>query len=167
MGHHEEADGFEAEVAGVAEVLDGDVGFGAVGGDAADGGAVVLGDLDVFFDADAGQHEERDFGVLGCVGGDGDEFLFGGFGESVVEGGSAEAVAVGDFDDGDAGVVEGGDDVADFGGGELVAFVVGAVTQGGVGDPDVEISREWHGRVSLRPARLRRAQGLGVDGVEG
>ena len=65
MGHHQEADGFEAEFAGESEVLDRDVGFGAVGGDADDGHAGVAAGAHVVHGADAGDHEGGDLGVLG------------------------------------------------------------------------------------------------------
>src|SRR5699024_2414864 len=124
---------------GVAEVLDRDVGLGAVGGDAADGAAVVARGEDVVLDAQSGQREERDLGLGGGLGRDLDEFLVVGLGEAVVEGGAAEAVTVGDLDDGHPGTVEGPDDVAHVLDRELVALVVRAVAQGRVGDPDVEI----------------------------
>ena len=41
VGHHQEADGLEADLAGQTEVLDRDVGLGAVGGDADDRHAEV------------------------------------------------------------------------------------------------------------------------------
>ena len=47
MAHHQEPDGLQAQLAGQPEVLDRDVGLGAVGGDAADLSAVVLSGTDV------------------------------------------------------------------------------------------------------------------------
>src|SRR5699024_2313389 len=58
---------------------------------------------------------------------------------AVVERGSTEAVAVGDLDDGHTRAVEGADDVAHVLDRALVALVVRAVPQRGVGDPDVEL----------------------------
>ena len=54
MAHHQEADGLQPELAGEAEVLLRGVGLGAVGRDAADLAAVVLGGTDVVLGADAG-----------------------------------------------------------------------------------------------------------------
>ena len=53
VAHHQEADGLQAELAGQPEVLDRDVGLGAVGGDPADLAAVVLRGADVVLGADA------------------------------------------------------------------------------------------------------------------
>ena len=138
MAHHQKADGLQTEVAGEAEVLDRDVGLGAVGGDPADRGAVVVGGLDVLLDAQSGQHQEGDLGVLGGLRRELDQFLLGGLGEAVVEAGATEAVTVGHLDHRHTGVVEGGDDALHLFLGELVALVVRAVAQRGVGDPDVE-----------------------------
>src|SRR3546814_16260304 len=80
-------------------------------------------------------------------------------GEPVVERRSAEAVSVGDLDDRDAGTVERGDDVAHLLGHELVALVVRAVTQAGVGEAQVEARRGIH--VGPGPA-----QGIGLRGGE-
>ncbi len=99
--------------------------------------AVVLRLLDVLLGAHAGQHQERDLGLLRRLGGELDQFLLGGFGEPVVEGGAAETVTVGDLDDRHTGGVEGGDDGADLVLGELVALVVRTVAQRRVGDADV------------------------------
>ena len=65
VGHHQKPDRLQAEVSRQPEVLDGHVGLGAVGGDAADRPAVVLGLLDVLLGAHPGQHQKRDPGGLG------------------------------------------------------------------------------------------------------
>ena len=64
VGHHQEPDGFQAQLAGQPEVLDRHVGLGAVGGDSADRPAVVLRFFDVVLGAHPGQHQERDLGVF-------------------------------------------------------------------------------------------------------
>ena len=137
VAHHQEADGLQTEFAGQPEVLDRDVGLGAVRGDPADRAAVVLGLLDVLLGAHAGQHQEGDLGFLRRLGGDLDQLLLGRLGEAVVEAGATEAVAVGHLDHRHAGGVEGGDDGADLLLGELVALVVRAVPQRRVGHADV------------------------------
>ena len=106
-------DGFHAELAGVLEVLDGDVGFGAVGGDAGHGCAGLVRLVQVVDGAQAREHQHRDLGVFRFVHGGPDQVQFRGEGEPVVEGGPAQAVAVGDFDDLDLGVVQGADHGAD------------------------------------------------------
>ena len=124
VAHHQEPDSLQAELAGQTEVLDGHVGLGAVSGDPADRAAVVLRLLDVLLGAHTGQHQERDLGFLGRLGGQLDQFLFGRLGEAVVEARPAQPVAVGDLDDGHARGVQRRDDRADFVLGELVALVV-------------------------------------------
>ena len=121
------------------EVLLGGVRLGAVRGDPADGAAVVLGLQDVVLGADAGQHQERDPGLLRGLGRDLDQLLLGGVREAVVEARPAEAVTVGHLEDGHPRVVERGDHRAHLVGGELVALVVRAVAQAGVGQADVEV----------------------------
>ena len=135
--HHQEPDGFQSQLPGQAEVLDGHVGLGAVGGDPADRPAVVLRFLDVLLGAHAGQHQEGDLGLFGRLGGQLDQFLLGSLGEPVVEARAAQPVTVGDLDDRHARGVQGGHDGTHLFLGELVAFVVGAVPQRRVGQPDV------------------------------
>ena len=137
VGHHQEPDGFQAQLAGQPEVLDRDVGLGAVGGDPADRAAVVLRLFDVFLGADAGQHQEGDLGLFGGLGGELDQLLLGRLGEPVVEARATQPVAVRHLDDRHARVVERGHDGADLVLGELVTLVVRAVAQGRVGHPDV------------------------------
>jgi hypothetical protein len=136
--HHQEADGLKADAAGYLEMLDGDVRLGAVGGDPADRGAVVGRLADVFRDAKAGQHQERDLGLLRGRHGRGDQVLVRHGAEAVVERRAAEAVAVRHLDDRHACLVKGGDDAAHVPDGELVPDRVRAVAQRGVGDADVQ-----------------------------
>ena len=117
-------DGLQAELAGQPEVLDRDVGLGAVGGDPADRPAVVLRLLDVLLGADAGQHQERDLGFLRGLGRQLDQLLLGGLGEPVVEARPAQPVTVGHLDDRHPGGVQRRDDRADLVLGELVPLVV-------------------------------------------
>ncbi len=148
--HHEEPDGLQAEFAGEAEVLDGDVRLGAVGGDPADRGAVVRGLADVVLEAETRQHQEGDLRPAGGLHRGLDELLLRGVAEAVVEGGPAEAVAVRDLDDGHARVVECADDGGDVVDGELVLLGVGSVPEGRVGDPDVQVGAVGHGSCSPR-----------------
>ena len=153
VAHHQEADGLQAELAREPEVLLGDVGLGAVGGDPADHAAVVLGGADVVLGADAGQHQEGDLRVLRRLRGDLDELLLGGVREAVVEARPAEPVAVGHLEHRHTGLVERGDHRAHLVAGELVPLVVRPVAQAGVGQADVEV-------VAPRPVELVRAGGL-------
>jgi hypothetical protein len=63
--HHQEADGLQPEVARDVQVLDGDVGVGAVRGDAGDRDAEVRDRPQVVDRADAGQQEIGDPRVPG------------------------------------------------------------------------------------------------------
>ena len=148
-------DGLEAELAGEPEVLARDVGLGAVRGDPADLAAGVLGRADVVLGAEAGQHEEGDLGLLGRLHRGADQVELGRVAEAVVERRAAEAVAVGDLDDRHAGVVEGGHDVDDVLGRELVALGVRAVAQRRVGDAQVERRRCRASGRSLGTGMLR------------
>ena len=98
VGHHQEPDGFQAQLTRQPEVLDRDVGLGAMGGDPADRAAVVLRLLDVLLGAHAGQHQEGDLGLFRRLGRELDQLLLGGLGEAVVERRAAQPVAVGHLD---------------------------------------------------------------------
>ena len=163
MAHHQEADGLQAQLAGQPEVLDRDVGLGAVGGDPADRAAVVLRLLDVLLGADTGQHQEGDLGFLGRLGRQLDQLLLGGLGEPVVEARPAQPVAVGDLDDRHAGGVQRRDDRADLVLGELVALVVRPVAQRRVGHPDVpdRVEEDVVGAHAWPPAVSSRSRFLG------
>jgi hypothetical protein len=144
--HHEEPHRLQAALAGQAEVLHGDVGLGAVGGDPAHGGAVVGRGEDVVLHADAGQHEKSDPGRACARHGDLDELLFRGVAEAVRERRATESVSVRHLDHRYPGGVERRDDGLDLRGGELVALGVRAVAQRGVGDPHVEVGGEGAGQ---------------------
>ncbi|SKU49982.1 Uncharacterised protein [Mycobacteroides abscessus subsp. abscessus] len=135
--HHQEANGFQTALTGEPEVLDRDVGLGAVSGDATDRPAVALRLDDVFLGAYARQHQEGDLGIRRGLGGKLDQFLLRGFRESVVERGSAQTVAVSHLDDRDAGAVQRRHDSPHLVRGELMPLVVRAVTQRRIGDPHV------------------------------
>ena len=104
--HHQEADGVHAELARRLDVLPGDVGLGAVGGDAHAARARVIGVLEVVHGADAGQEQHGDDGVLALLGDRRDPFAVVVRAEAVVEGRAGEAVAVADLDGVDTGAVE-------------------------------------------------------------
>ena len=140
MAEHEEADGLHAERPGRTEVLDRDVGLGAVGRDPGDRGAGRVGVLQLVHRAEAGEHEDGDPGLGGLVDGRRDELHLVDLGEAVVEARAAQAVTVRDLDDLHAGPVEGVHDTAHLLLGELVAHGVRAVAQGGVGDPQVALA---------------------------
>ena len=142
--HHQEPDGLQIQVASQSEVLDRDVGLGAVRRDPDHGDPEVGDGADVVLGAEAGQHERGDLRLLGLVDGGGDQRPLVLEGESVVERRSAEAVAVGDLDDRHAGTVESGDDAAHHLLVELVTLGVRSVTQRRVGDADVELVRVRH-----------------------
>ena len=138
VGHHQEADRLEPELAGEAEVLDRHVGLGAVGGDPDQADTDVDAGADVVLGADAGQHQRRDLGLGGGLDGGGHEVTLVDQRPAVVVARPAEAVAVGDLDHRHAGGVERADDGAHVLDGELVPLGVGAVAQRRVGHADVE-----------------------------
>ena len=110
--HHQEADGLQTTVTGHGEVLLGDVGLGAVGGDADHRHAEVVGGDDVVLDPEPRQHQRRDLGVACLVDGGLHQHLLVDEREAVVVGRTAEAVAVGDLDHRHPCVVEGAHDAA-------------------------------------------------------
>ena len=69
VGHHQEPHGLQADLAGEAEVLDRDVGLGAVRGDAHDRHADVLDRPDVVHRAEPREHERGDIGPARFVDG--------------------------------------------------------------------------------------------------
>ena len=118
------------------EVLDRDVGLGAVGGDPGHRRAGLAGVAQVVHRADAGDEQNGDPGRGGLLGAARIRTIVLDLGEAVVERRPADAVAVADLDDLDAGAVErvhGGPHLCL---GELVRHGVAAVAQRGVGDPD-------------------------------
>jgi hypothetical protein len=117
-------------------VLLGDVGLGAVGGDAGHPRAPLVHLAQVVGHPDAGQQQHGDAGAADGRGGRGDQLAVVGPGETVVERRAAEPVAVADLDDGHAGRVEAAGDLGDLLGGELVRQRVRAVAQGGVGQAE-------------------------------
>ena len=62
VGHHQEAGDVHAELAGGGDVLGGDVGLGAVGGDADRADAEVVGVAELLDGADAGQQQRGQAG---------------------------------------------------------------------------------------------------------
>jgi hypothetical protein len=152
VAQHEEADRLHAQPPRLAEVLDGDVGLGAVGGDPGDRGACLVRPVQVVDGPEPGQHEDGDLGLRRLVDGRPDELESRRPGEAVVEARAAEAVAVAHLDDLHAGGVERVDYPAHLLLGELVGHRVRTVAQRRVGDP----------QVALATTRARRARSLGA-----
>ena len=69
VAHHQEAGDVHAELAGGGDVLGGDVGLGAVGGDPDRADAEVVGVLELLDGADAGQQQRGEPGVGDVRGG--------------------------------------------------------------------------------------------------
>ena len=99
--HHQETGDVEAEFAGGADVLDGDVGLGAVGGDAHRGDTEIGRRTQISDRADAGQQERGHLGRGDHVGHRGDPLGVAVRAGSVGQAASGEAVPVGDLDGGD------------------------------------------------------------------
>jgi hypothetical protein len=157
VAEHQEPHGFHAEVAGGSEMLHCDVRFGAVGRDAGDGRADLVGMPQVLDGPESGQEQDGDLGGLRFLRRGGDEVELADAGEAVVEAGPAEPVAVGDLDDLDVTFVQRVDDGADLLFGELVGHGVRAVAQRGVGEADAgafDVNLQREGRVhALAPCR--------------
>ncbi len=128
VGHHQESDRFQAEFAGQPEVLNADVGLGAMRGDPHDGQADVLDEADVVERADARHHQGSDLGVPGAVDRCLHQQSFVGERKPIVERRPSEAVAVGDLDHGHANGIERGDDVTHMLLSELMTLGVRPVT---------------------------------------
>lgn len=134
VAHHEEAGHVHAELTGFADVLGGDVGFGAMSGHPHRPHAQLVGVFEFGDGADTGQQQGGQPGV-GEVGGGGfDPFPVGVAAGTVVQRSAGESVAVGDLDAVDTGGVERGHDLADVVGGDAVADGVHAVAEGDVLD---------------------------------
>src|SRR5690554_576272 len=159
VAHHQEADGVHAQLSGVFNVLFGDVRFGAVGGHAHDAGTGLVGVVQVFHGADAGQQQGGDPGVFDHVGHGFDPFQVGVGPEAVVEAGALQAVAVGDFDGIHPGLVQGPGDVLDVPDAVLVANGVADVAQGDVGDVEFFAGVKGHGQAPplIRDSAMRSA----------
>ena len=84
--HHQEADRVHAELARRLDMLPGDVGLGAMGGDAHAARARVIGVLEVVHRADARQQQHGDDGVLALLGDRRDPLAVVVRAEAVVEG---------------------------------------------------------------------------------
>ena len=94
------------------DVLPGDVGLGAMGGDAHAARARLVGVLQVVHGADAGQQQHGHDGVLALLGDRRDPLAVVVGAEAVVEGRAGDAVAVADLDRVDAGAIERAGDLA-------------------------------------------------------
>src|SRR5690606_21218658 len=130
VAHHEEAGDVHADLTGGRDVLGGDVGLGAVGGDSHRPHAQVVGAAKIFDRADArqqqgGQPRAADVGGRGLD--PGPVAVRAG---TVVDRAAGETVTVGDFDGVDARGVERRDDLAHVLRGDPVPDGVHAVAQG-------------------------------------
>ncbi|MCY1535092.1 hypothetical protein D9M68_704830 [compost metagenome] len=150
VAHHQEADGVHAQVAGVFDVLPGHIRLGAVGGDAHDARAGLVGVLQVVHRADAGQQQGGDLGVLDLAGHRLDVLEVAVLAKAVVERRALQAVAVGDFDGVDPGRIQRTGDGAHVVEAVLVADGMAAVAQGDVGDVELLAGIERHGRLLRR-----------------
>jgi hypothetical protein len=67
VGHHQEPDRLQTDLASQPEMLNRHVGLGAVGGDAHDRQTDVLDEADVVHRADARHHQRGDLGLRGAL----------------------------------------------------------------------------------------------------
>lgn len=134
VGHHQEPGDVHAQFAGGGDVLGGDVGLGAVGGDAHRADPEGVGLLEVVQRADAGEQECGGHGLVGGARDRLDPLPVGVGADAVVDAGAGQSVAVGDLDGGDPGGVQGGGDGTGLLDGVAVPHGVHAVAQGDVLD---------------------------------
>lgn len=151
VAHHQEPGDVHAEVTGLGDVLRGDVGLGAVGGDANRADTEGVGAFQFGDGADAGEEEGGEDGAGEVLGRRLDPLLVGVAARTVVDRAAGQAVAVGDLDRVDPGGVERRDDPPHVGGVDAVPDGVHAVPQGDV--LDVQLAR--HGRASAGTASRR------------
>ena len=85
MRHHQESDGLHAEIAGQPEMLDGDVGLGAVRRDPGDASAGVTCAAQIIHGADPRHQEHSDRGLGGLLDARPDQGELVLAGEAVVE----------------------------------------------------------------------------------
>ena len=149
--HHQKTDGVHAQLARVADVLLGDVGFGAVGGDANRRHPQLMRHLQVLDGADARQQQRRDLGLLHERDHRAEVFLVAVGREAVVHRAATEAVAVGDLDQRHARFVQTDGDGAHLLERHQVALGVHAVTQRHVVDGDF-LAAKFHVHLLLMGA---------------
>ena len=136
VGHHQESDGVHLQFACQRDVLLGDVGLSAMGGDADGMDAAIKGHPQMIHGADAGQQQRRDLGILHVRDDRTQIFLVAGRGETIVDRCPPQTVAVGDLDQRYAGLVQRGrqgDHLLDT---DLVSHRVHAVAQAHVMECD-------------------------------
>ena len=136
VGHHQEADGVQAQFTRLGDVLLRDIGFGAVGGDADGGDAQILGHQQMLDSADTGDQQRRHFGALHQRDHGFQVFLVGVGRKAVVDRATAEAVAVRDFNQRHPGGVQAAGDAFHLLQRHQMALGVHAVAQSHVVDGD-------------------------------
>ena len=114
MAHHEEAGHVHAEIAGDADMLLRNVGFGAVGRDANRTHTKVIGALQFLDGADAGQDQRGEDRLVQHFRYRFDPLPIGVGAEAIVEARTRKAVAMRDFDCVDAGIIQRLGDAADM-----------------------------------------------------
>ena len=137
MAHHEEAGDVHAEIAGNADMLFGDVGFGAVRRHADRSDAKIIGAPQFFHRADAGQDQRGQNGFGEDVGNGLEPFPIGVCAKTIVEAGTGQTIAVRHFDGIHARIVESLGNRADMVDPVHVLDGVHAVTQGHVLNVDL------------------------------
>jgi hypothetical protein len=134
--HHQESDGVEAELARDREVLLGDVGFGAVGGDADHSRSRIHRDPQIVDRADARNEQHGDPRALHPRNHGSQVFLVRMPGKTIVDRAAAEAVPVRHFDQRNPRLVEARRDRHHLVDRQLVRLRVHAVAQAHVVERD-------------------------------
>ena len=134
--HHQKAHRVHAQLARMFDVLLGDIGFGAMGGDThhARTGAIRL--FQIMHGADAGNQQCGHLGMLDRLGHSLDPFEVGLQTEAIVEARSGQSVAMRDFDTVDLGLIQRLGNCGDLLDGVLMAARMHAVAQRDIRDVD-------------------------------
>jgi hypothetical protein len=144
---HEEPGDVHPQLAGLTDVLGGDVGLGGVGGDPHGPDPEVVGLLQLVQGADAGQQQRGQSRVVHDLGRGADPLPVGVAARAVGQARAGQPVAVGDLDGVHSGGIDGRGDRAHLVGVHPVPDGVHAVAQGHV--LDVELGNA-HCRASTR-----------------
>ena len=137
MRHHQKADRVESELARERDVLLGDVGLGAVRGDADRGDAEIFGEMQMLDRADPGQQQRGYFGAFDRADHGAKIFFVGVQRKTVVHRRAAEPIAVRHFDERHARRVESRGDAAHLLERDLMTLRVHAVAQAHVVQHDL------------------------------
>ena len=146
VAHHQEAGDIHAEIAGETDMLFGDIGFGAMGGDAHRADAQAMRPAQFIDGAEPGQDEGGEHRAGQHLGDGFEPFPIGMGAKAIVEAGARQAVAMRDFDGIDPGGIERCGDGADMIEAIHVADGVHAIAQRDILNVELGCQRIVHRR---------------------